>query len=75
MAVGDRMGAIKIRVNGEPREVEEGLSVAELLDHLGIGQEGVAVAVNESVVRRADLPTRFLSAEDAVEIIRAVGGG
>ena len=66
---------VNATVNGEPRAVSDGTTVAELLAELNVGTEGIAVAVNERVVRRATFGEVALREGDAVEIIRAVAGG
>jgi len=63
-------------VNGEKRDFEDGLSLAEVLDRLGIPvKKGIAVAVNDAVVPRARLSSYHPEDGDAIEIIRAVAGG
>jgi sulfur carrier protein len=62
-------------VNGEPREVEAGCSVARLLELLGLDRRRVAVAVNRDVVPRSAFAERALVPGDRVEILEAVGGG
>jgi sulfur carrier protein len=66
---------VRVFVNGEPREVEDGATVAELLEAIAAPRQGVAVEVNLAIVRRADLPARRLSADDRVEVVGLVGGG
>jgi sulfur carrier protein len=61
-------------VNGEEREVQQGLTVEGLLAQLNVPGEGVAVALNGQVVVRGDRG-RALQPGDRVELIRAVGGG
>ncbi|RYG70523.1 sulfur carrier protein ThiS [bacterium] len=65
---------MKISLNGEQTETTA-QTVAELLELLQVTPVGVAVAVNQNVVRRADHPSKALSEGDTVEIIRAVQGG
>jgi sulfur carrier protein len=65
---------MRIRVNGKPRDVEAGLTVAALLVALGV-PERVAVAVNGRVVPRSEFPRTPLADRDDVEIIHAVAGG
>jgi sulfur carrier protein len=65
---------MKLSINGELEEVEAGLSVLELLKHLGL--EGpVAVEVNREVVPRAEHHIKTLSERDVLEIVHFVGGG
>jgi sulfur carrier protein len=66
---------MKLYVNGEAREVGEGLTLAELLESIGVPKGGVAVEVNREIVRRAQHPTHRLAPEDRVEIVTFVGGG
>jgi len=66
---------ITVTVNGKPRELEGPLSVAALLETLDIIPAQVAVAINGEVVPRSEWPRARVSDGDAVEIVRAVGGG
>ncbi|HEX9996953.1 MAG TPA: sulfur carrier protein ThiS [Abditibacterium sp.] len=50
-------------------------TVAQLLESLQISPIGVAVAVNDQVVRRTQHAEFAVSEGDRVEIIRAVQGG
>ncbi len=65
---------MKITLNGEPRETTA-TTVAQLLRELQFEPVGLAVAVNQSVVRRANHAAHALNEGDVVEIIRAVQGG
>jgi len=66
---------IPITLNGEPRMVSNGTTVAALLAELGTPQFGVAVERNRLVVRRADHAATALAAGDVIEIVQFVGGG
>ncbi|MFB6249917.1 MAG: sulfur carrier protein ThiS [Salinibacter sp.] len=69
---------IPVTVNGEARTVPDGYPLTEVLRDLEIDPEdatGVAVALNESVIRRQDWPDITLSEEDTVEVIQAQQGG
>jgi sulfur carrier protein len=66
---------MQVRVNGEPRELAEATTVAQLLVSLKIDPALVAVELNEEVVRRARHPQVRLSEGDRVEIVTFVGGG
>ena len=68
---------IQIVVNGEPREDPVELSIGALISKRGREPEmrGIAVAVNDRVVRRADWPEVVVQEGDRVEIITASQGG
>lgn len=66
---------MQVRLNGELREVPDGVTVAGLLAHLGVKAQRVAVEVNEVVVTRDRYDTQLLAPSDAVEIVAFVGGG
>ena len=66
---------IEITLNGEPRAVPAGSSVADLVEALGLPRERVAVEHNREVVRRTEWSSERLAAGDRVEIVHFVGGG
>src|SRR5207302_10328592 len=67
--------AMRITLNGEPREMMDGHSVASLLAHLGIPAERVAVELNLTVVDRQPSPGTPLRDGERVEVIGFIGGG
>jgi sulfur carrier protein len=68
---------MKLRVNGKSKEVEADATLATLLNSLGVEKEtrGVAVALNDTVVKKSDWPDTVLRDGDTVEVIRAIQGG
>ena len=66
---------MKATVNGEIRELPDGMTVAGLLELLGAPRAGIAVARNDRVVRRAEYDAHALAEGDTIEIIKAVAGG
>jgi len=72
---GQAMATIPITLNGQPREVAEGLTVLGLIQSLALNPERVAVEVNRQVVRRAQWAGQTLPAGAQVEIVHFVGGG
>ena len=63
-------------VNNSLHETGEGQTLTHLLVHLALAeQRGLAVAVNDSVVPRAEWPAHTLHEHDRVTIIRATQGG
>ncbi len=66
---------MQVRINGELREIPEGMTVAGLLGHLGVKAQRVAVEVNESVVTKDRYEAQKIGAGDSVESVACVGGG
>lgn len=70
--------AIEISLNGEAAEVAADATVADVLLGLGLDPtdpKGIAVAVNDEVVRKEDWTSRSVDAGDRVEVITARQGG
>src|SRR5947209_9531085 len=66
---------LTLTVNGEPHTLPAALTVAELLERLGVNQRRVAVEVNREVVPAADHARHVLADRDEIEIVTPVGGG
>jgi sulfur carrier protein len=66
---------IAVVINGQPRTVAQGTTVAALIGELGLGDRRVAVERNREVVPRAEHATTVLAANDRVELVTFVGGG
>ncbi|HZF87374.1 sulfur carrier protein ThiS [Streptomyces sp.] len=66
---------MNISVNGEAREVAPGTALDTLVRALTTAPSGVAAALNETVVPRAQWATTALSDGDRIEVLTAVQGG
>lgn len=66
---------MNIQLNGEPRRVEDGARIDDLLRAEGLGERRVAVEVNGRIVPRGRHAEYALVAGDRVEIVHALGGG
>jgi len=72
---------LSLTVNGEPRTVARGSTVADLLDELQLDPREVVVEHNGEIIRHrlagpdGPLSHRLLSAGDTLEIVHFVGGG
>ena len=64
-----------VTVNGERRELADGVTVADLVADLLVEARGVAVAVNSEVVSRSRWDGTRLAAGDRVEVLGAAQGG
>jgi sulfur carrier protein len=66
---------MNIVVNGAPREVADGATVASVVAEVSPTVSGVAVALNEEVVRRVLWDETRLREADRIEVLTAVQGG
>jgi sulfur carrier protein len=66
---------MEVTVNGERRQVPDGVTVRALVEHLGLTEGPVAVEVNLAVVPRAQHGERVVAPGDVIEIVHFVGGG
>ncbi|HEX4474666.1 MAG TPA: sulfur carrier protein ThiS [Polyangiaceae bacterium] len=66
---------MQVTVNGESREIPDGLTVRGLIEHLGLDDGPVAVEKNREVVPRAAHPATSVAPGDVIEIVHFVGGG
>jgi len=66
---------MQVMLNGNPADIKEGSTVAELLEQLQIGRERVAVEVNLEIVPKSTYDSHTLATEDRIEVVHFVGGG
>lgn len=66
---------IEVSLNGQLRQVDEKVALAQLLEQFGFRCEKVAVAINSEFVARDRYHNVFLNAGDLVDIVSAVAGG
>ncbi len=64
-----------VTVNGEPKSLPMGATVADLVERLGLGQRACAVEVDRCLVPRKAHAAHRLNAGATVEIVTLVGGG
>ena len=64
-----------IRLNGDPFDLTEPLSVSRLLEQLAIDARRVAVERNQLVVKKAAYDSTVVGEGDEIEIVNFVGGG
>lgn len=67
--------ALQITLNGKAESVEEGSTIADLLQAKGVNPARVAVELNRRILRREEFGSTRLEAGDAVEVVTFVGGG
>lgn len=66
---------LELKINGEPRQFSEALTVAGLIEQLGYTGKRIAVERNGEIVPKSQHATTALVTGDQLEIVVAVGGG
>ena len=66
---------MKLTINGEERTVQEGITLAELLEQLALGTKYIGVERNKEVVSFRNYAETVLADGDNLEIVTLVGGG
>lgn len=66
---------ISVVINGSPREIPENLNIGQLLEHLELPADRVAVEHNREIVSQPDWERVVVCAGDKLEIVHFVGGG
>jgi sulfur carrier protein len=62
-------------VNGRERQIPDQATLSDVVVQLTAAQQGIAVAVNGSVVPRGQWPATVLADADEIEELTAVQGG
>jgi thiamine biosynthesis protein ThiS len=65
---------MKLKVNGDDRELADGITVRELVQQFKLTPEKVAIELNRRLIR-AEKYDQSLKEGDEVEIVTFVGGG
>lgn len=72
----ERTQTMNITVNRKPHSFDsKEMTLAALLEACQVPEKGIAVALNNRVVRKADWPKTMVNDGDAVTVIQAVCGG
>ncbi|MFC2972137.1 sulfur carrier protein ThiS [Azotobacter bryophylli] len=66
---------MRIQLNGEPYELADGQTIADLLARLELTGRRVAVELNQDIVPRSLHSDTALREGDRVEVVHAIGGG
>ena len=66
---------MRVTVNGAAREVEDGTTMVQLVEGLGLQVGSVVVEHNGTALLRSEVVAASLSDGDVVELVKAVAGG
>lgn len=66
---------MQILLNGQPHNLSQPMTLAKLLEQLGLAGKRLAVEHNLEIVPRSRYAELQLSEGDRLEIVHAIGGG
>ena len=66
---------ITVSINGEPRQFPQAISIAALIEEMGLTGKRIALERNGAIVPRSQFTAQQLADGDRLEIVVAVGGG
>lgn len=66
---------MNIKINGENKELKDGITLKECLEHLGLKAGLVATEVNQQIIKREEREKYVLKENDSIEIVHIIGGG
>ena len=66
---------MKLKVNGEIKELEDNITITQLIESLGIEIKVMAGAVNMEIIKKDNWDSYILKDGDKVEFLDFVGGG
>uniref|UniRef100_A8G8F1 Thiamine biosynthesis protein ThiS n=1 Tax=Serratia proteamaculans (strain 568) TaxID=399741 RepID=A8G8F1_SERP5 len=66
---------MKIRLNDQPLELAQPLSISALLEQLERHQPGTALAINQIIIPRTDWANHLVQDGDDILLFQAIAGG
>jgi sulfur carrier protein len=66
---------MRLKINGEERDIADGVNLSGLLEQLQIRPGRVVVERNKQIVARDSFGATLLADGDVLEIVHFVGGG
>lgn len=66
---------MKIRLNDQPLELTQPISISALLQQLERHQPGTALAINQTIIPRTDWANHLVQDGDDILLFQAIAGG
>jgi sulfur carrier protein len=66
---------MKIIINSQKMEFEDGVTIDDILEYLKIKEKAMAVAVNMQIIKKDDWGSFSPKESDKIEVLQFVGGG
>ncbi len=70
-----KINKIKIKINGKIKSIIQDYKLSELLKHLKIPLNKVAIELNEQIINKQKINKIKLKNNDKIEIVHFIGGG
>ncbi|MCW9015057.1 MAG: sulfur carrier protein ThiS [Gammaproteobacteria bacterium] len=64
-----------VSLNGEQKELAEGIKLSELIDMLDLSHRRLAIEINQEIVPKSQHAKYEIKPNDKIEIVHAIGGG
>ena len=71
----DNYRSMKVAINGETKELPDGISLNEMIEMLSLPPRMMAIEINQQVIRKQDWEGTRIDEGDKIEIVHFVGGG
>lgn len=65
----------KIRLNGEVKEINCGINLAQLVDELKLEPEKIVVQQNGNIITHDKFAEYIISSDDEIELLKFMAGG
>ncbi|MFN8627817.1 MAG: sulfur carrier protein ThiS [Candidatus Binatia bacterium] len=66
---------MQVIINGDAHTLAEGVTIADVVNRLGLNRRRIAVERNREIVAREAYGSLVLADGDCIEIVHFVGGG
>jgi len=66
---------ITVSINGAERQLSQSISIASLVEEMGLTGKRIALERNGEIVPRSQFSAQQIEDGDTLEIVAAVGGG
>ncbi len=66
---------MELVINGKIEQLPDSINATQLIEHLGLQNERLAMEVNQEILPRSRFDSHCFKPGDEIEIVRAIGGG
>lgn len=66
---------MNISLNGDAKDIEEGIYLNQLIENMGLTGKRLAVEINREIIPKSQHAEYEIKQGDVIEIVHAIGGG